>query len=145
MEREAASSPHAPPAILMVCDGVALLAFVAAGMRSHHEGALWWVFARNAIPLLTAWAVFAALFHTYRRRDLGSLLRTWLVAVPVALVVRSVWVGSPTGGRFVTFLVVGMAFTLLFLLLGRAAASGISRIGRPKAPPRMSGRRPKDQ
>ena len=40
--------------------------------------------------------------------------------MPVALIVRSLWVGSPTGVRLLTFLGVGLAFTLLFLLAGRA-------------------------
>lgn len=122
----------APPAVfLAVADGVALVAFVVIGMRSHHEDALWWVFVRNAVPLLISWFALAALLGTYRRPGFPSLVRTWVVAVPIALVARSIWVGSPTGARFFTFVAVGMAFTLLFLLMGRGAAIVVTGRGYP--------------
>ena len=38
------------------------------------------------------------------------------------LVVRSIWVGSPTGTRLLVFLGIGLAFTLLFLLAGPGVA-----------------------
>ena len=49
------------------------------------------------------------------------------IAVPVALVVRTWWVGSPQGWRIVVFLAVGLAFTLLFLSLGRALVAAFVR------------------
>jgi Protein of unknown function (DUF3054) len=114
-------------------DVVALLLFVVVGMRSHGEGSLGAVFLRNAIPLATSWVAFAALLKTYRAISLGAMMRTWIVAVPVALVVRSVWVGSPDSpGRFLTFLGVGLAFTLLFLLLGRALSALLTGRGYPQ-------------
>jgi hypothetical protein len=118
--------------ILIVVDGLALLLFVVAGLRSHHEGTALTIFARNAVPLLASWFGFSAILGTYRRPGLGTLLRNWTVAVPVALVVRSVWVGSPTGWGFLTFLGVGLAFTLLFLMMGRAAAILVSGRGYPE-------------
>jgi hypothetical protein len=116
------SGPIAPGSWpFVVADGLALLAFVLVGLRNHHEATVAEAFWRNAIPLVVTWAAAAWLLGTYRRPSIAALVKTWLVAVPIAVVVRSVWVGSPTGGRLFVFLGVAMAFTLLFLLAGRSA------------------------
>ena len=91
--------PAASARWLAVADATALIVFVLAGMRSHHEGTLVGIFLRNAIPLLVAWFVVAAVFRTYRRAGLTVVLQTWIVAVPIGLVARSLWVGSPQGTR----------------------------------------------
>jgi hypothetical protein len=129
------SSPprSAPVPLLVTVDLLALVIFILAGMRTHHEGGLATIFLRNAIPLLGTWVVIAAALGTYRRPGLGTLLRTWIVAVPIALVVRSLWVGSPSDIRpFLTFLVVGLAFTSLFLLIGRAIVALVIGRGDPR-------------
>jgi hypothetical protein len=119
-------------ALLVGVDLLALVTFVLVGLGSHHEVAGIDLFARNAIPLTVSWCVVAAVLRTYRRPGLAPMLRTWLVAVPIALVARSVWVGSPTGGEFLVFLGVGMSFTLLFLLAGRGLVAVVAR-GRKRA------------
>ncbi len=114
-------SDRSPSAkVLVAADGLALLAFVAVGLRSHGIGAIAEVAARNAIPFAVAWVAVGLVVGTYRRRDVRSLVVTWVVAVPSALLVRTWWVGSPTGGRIVVFVAVGLAFTALFLAIGRA-------------------------
>ena len=105
--------------MLAITDALALVSFVAVGLRSHRIGAIAEIAARNAVPLAVAWVVVALAVGTYRRRDLASLVLTWALAVPAALLVRTWWVGSPQGPRIAVFLGVGMAFTLLFLLIGR--------------------------
>jgi hypothetical protein len=112
---------------LAVADAIALLAFVAVGLRSHRIGAIAEIAVRNLVPLTVAWIVVALVVGTYRRRDLLSLVLTWMVAVPTALLVRTWWVGSPQGGRIAVFLGVGMAFTLLFLLIGRGLVAALTR------------------
>jgi hypothetical protein len=107
---------------------VALVTFVAVGLRSHRIGAIAEIAARNAVPLAVTWIVVSAAVGTYRRRDLSSLVITWAIAVPVALLVRTWWVGSPQGGRIVVFVAVGLAFTLLFLVLGRVAVAAFVRV-----------------
>ncbi len=110
-------------AVLAAADLLALVTFVLAGMRSHHEGTLVEIFLRNAVPLLGTWVIVAVALGTYRRPGVSTLLRTWIVAVPIALVVRSLWVGSPSEiTPFLTFLAVGLSFTLLFLAIGRVLA-----------------------
>lgn len=112
----------------MLADAAALIVFVLIGIRGHRvatvEG-----FLRNAVPILAAWFVVAALAHTYRRPGWRSLLRNWIVGVPVGLLIRTLIVGSPRGGRLLVFLAVGLAFSLLFLVLGRLLARIGSRRG----------------
>ena len=110
----------------MLADAAALIVFVLIGIRGHHavtvEG-----FVRNAVPLLGVWFLVAWLAHTYRRQGWRSLLRNWIVAVPVGLLVRTLIVGSPKGGRILVFIAVGLAYTALFLVLGRLLARILSR------------------
>ena len=117
--------PAAPTGIMgsmapqKIADTAALVLFVVVGMRSH-DGTLVGVFLRNAIPLLGAWFIVAAIMHTYRTAGLAALVRTWIVAVPIGLMARTLWVGSPQGARIIVFLGIGLAFTMAFLLVGRA-------------------------
>ena len=124
--------PETPAAWLIAADTVALVVFVLAGMRSHHEGSATWIFLRNAIPLLVAWFAVAALLKTYRTPGFMIVAKTWIVAVPIGLTVRSLWLGSPTGWRFVVFLAVGLGFTMLFLVIGRLLLALITGRGYPQ-------------
>jgi len=114
--------------VLALADAVALVSFVAAGLRSHRIGAIAEIAVRNVVPLAATWVVVSVAVGTYRRRDLASLVITWAIAVPVALLVRTWWVGSPQGGRIVVFMAVGLAFTLLFLSIGRVIVAAFVRM-----------------
>lgn len=116
-----------PVVAFVVADAVALMVFVVAGIRSHHEVGALDLFLRNAVPLELAWFAVSAVAATYRRPGIRTLLRTWIVAVPTGLVVRSIWVGSPSGTRLVVFVGIGLVFTLLFLLAGRGVVALIDR------------------
>jgi hypothetical protein len=116
---------------LVVADAVALIVFVAAGIRSHHEVGAVDLFLRNAVPLEVAWFAVSTVAATYRRPGIRTLAWTWVVAVPAGLIVRSIWVGSPSGGRLLVFVGIGMAFTLVFLLAGRGVVGLIDRRRRP--------------
>lgn len=110
----------------MLADAAALVAFVVLGLRGHRvstmEGLL-----RNAVPLLVAWFVVAVLLHSYRRPGWRSLITNWIVGVPLGLLLRTVVVGSPSGARILEFLGVGLAFTLVLLVLGRLLVRLASR------------------
>jgi DUF3054 family protein len=110
----------------VLVDAVALMAFVVIGVRGH-RGSTIEGFLRNAAPLLGAWFLVALAAHTYHRPGWRSLLRNWVIAVPVGLLVRTLIVSSPRGGRILVFLAVGLAFSLLFLVLGRLLARLLSR------------------
>jgi Protein of unknown function (DUF3054) len=104
--------------VVVFADVVALVAFVLIGIRSHHVGTPI-EFVRNAGPLLGAWFTVAWFTRTYRRPGYRGLLRTWIVAVPVGLLIRTALVGRPSGGRLLVFLAVGLGVTLALLVLGR--------------------------
>jgi hypothetical protein len=112
----------------ILADAAALIVFVLIGIRGHHAGTMEG-FLRNAVPLLGVWFLVAWLAHTYRRPGWRSLIRNWIVAVPIGLLVRSMIVGSPKGGRILVFIAVGLAFTLVFLVLARLLARILSRAG----------------
>jgi ABC-type multidrug transport system permease subunit len=109
-----------------LADTAALIAFVLIGISGHRAGTMEG-FLRNAVPLLGAWFLVAWLAHTYRRPGWRSLLRTWIVAVPVGLLIRTLIVGSPNGVRILVFIAVGLAFSLVFLVIGRLLARLLSR------------------
>lgn len=108
-------------------DMVALVLFVLAGMRNHRTGSQMEIFLRNVVPVVAAWLVMSMAWRAYRPVRLARLVLTWVTAVPLGLLVRTWWVGSPTGGRIAVFLGVGMAFTALFLLIGRALSTLLGR------------------
>jgi DUF3054 family protein len=106
---------------VVVADAAALVAFVLIGLRGHRVGTIEG-FLRNGAPLLGAWFVIAWLAHTYRRPGWRSLLRNWMVAVPTGLLIRTLIIGSPHGARILVFIGVGLAFSLVFLVIGRLLA-----------------------
>jgi hypothetical protein len=114
--------------VLASVDALALVAFVLIEMRSHREGSALTIFGRNAVPLLVCWFGAALLFRTYLRPGVVWPFLTWLVSTPIALLVRTALFGSPTGARLALFVAVAMAFTLLFLAVGRAIASAVYRV-----------------
>lgn len=109
------------PSVALVADAVALVAFVLIGVRSHTGAFPARDLVENLLPLVVSWACVAALVGTYRRTGLRTFLLTWVVAVPIGLLVRTWWTGS--FDRFPAFLAVGMVFTLLFLVAGRSLAA----------------------
>jgi hypothetical protein len=120
---------------LPVADALALTLFVLVGIVEHDEGSnVVTLFLRNAVPLLASWFVVARFTGAYRRPGLRTLLLTWAVAVPSGLLLRTAWVGSPSGGELAVFLGIGLGFTLLFVLAGRLATGGLARRGAHSTP-----------
>lgn len=110
----------------VLADAAALVVFVLVGISGHRASTVGG-FVRNAVPLLGVWFLVAWLAHTYRRPGWRSLLRNWIVAVPIGLLIRTLIIGSPKGARILVFIAVGLAFTGLFLVLGRLLAGLLSR------------------
>jgi hypothetical protein len=111
--------------VALAADLIALGVFVLVGVRSHHEAARWTVVLRTAVPFGGAWVTVAAFVQTYQRPTIRRLVKTWAIAVPAGVVLRAIWVGSK-GTRVLVFLLVAMAFTLLFLLAGRVLARAVT-------------------
>jgi hypothetical protein len=119
------------PRLLGIVDAAALVLFVAVGLFQHDEGAVTTLFLRNVVPLLGAWFVVARAVGTYARPGIRTLLITWAIAVPLGLLLRTVWVGSPHGSEIAVFLGAGLAFTLLFLSIGRGLVRALGHRGAP--------------
>jgi hypothetical protein len=113
--------------VALAADLVALAAFVVIGVRSHHEATRLEVLLRNAVPFGGAWLVVAAVLRTYRPPSTFRLVKTWSIAVPAAVVLRTLWVGSEGTTKILVFLGVAMAFTLALLIVGRLVTGRFRR------------------
>jgi hypothetical protein len=125
----------------LAIDLLALVLFVVVGMRSHRTASQLEIFARNVVPIGGAWLLTAAIVGTYRAGDgptpsLKRLLLTWAIAVPIGVLLRSWWTGSPDGDDLVVFGAVAMAFTLAFLAGGRVVATLLATRARAETSPR---------
>jgi DUF3054 family protein len=116
--------------VLPVLDALALIAFTVVGVENHDHGLPADALGRVGVPLLASWFSASWAVGTYRRPSVRTLLLAWVLAVPVAGVVRTLIAGGPWGGELLVFLAVAMAFTLLFLLLGRGLAFAVHLGGR---------------
>ncbi|HEX5950367.1 MAG TPA: DUF3054 family protein [Actinomycetota bacterium] len=130
MARSAARPSRRAAAVI---DAVALVAFVVVGVIQHGGLALSGI-PRTGVPLLLAWFIVALLIGTYRRVGWVTMLATWLFAVPLGLVGRSLIRGGPWGEGLLEFGAIAMGFTLLFLVAGRAILAGASLVRQPAAP-----------
>ena len=116
---------------LPLADAVALLAFVIVGAAKHGEGFEPAALLRTGLPVLAAWFVLSLPIGTYRRPGWWTLILTWIVAIPSALLIRSVVRGGPWGHGLVVFGGVAMGFTLLFLVVGRSTLVLAAIVRRP--------------
>ena len=89
-------------------DAAAILAFVTVGLLSHHGGVSLRGYARDAIPFLGCWFAAAAVFGLYTRGGLRPLVATWAVAVPAAVLIRSLVLGRALDGKEAAFLAVSL-------------------------------------
>ena len=108
--------PQRPPRVLALVDADALVLFALVGLASHTGGISAGALARDALPLLAGWFAAALVFGTYRARSLRTLLLTWIVGVPLGVLLRALVLGRALDGREAEFLVVSLVFTLLFVL-----------------------------
>jgi hypothetical protein len=103
-------------------DVVALLAFVTIGLVDHHGGISAADYARDGIPIVGCWLLAGGAFDLYKRPRPQALLETWLVGITAGVLVRALVRWHIDGGDAV-FLAVALCFTLLFVVVGRIAAS----------------------
>ena len=116
-------------AILAAGDVAGLLLFAAVGRSSHAETLAVADVLATAWPFLASWALAAPLTGGYGtaargsdvRSALGAVLRSWVIATPGGLMLRSL----SQGGRLppLPFAVVSLVATAVVLLGWRAAAA----------------------
>src|SRR5882757_9584108 len=92
-----------------VADAIALAVFVVIGVLTHDSSGT--ALVRDLLIFLGCW--FAAALALRR------LLPTWLVGVTAAVLIRAAFVGHFAAD----FYGIALAFTLLFVLVGRTAAA----------------------
>src|SRR5581483_8900073 len=102
----------------VAADAVAIVVFTTVGLLAHGFEAAGYL--RDALPLLVAWLAVGAAVGLYRRPSRARLLLTWLVAVPLAWLVRALVLGRDLDGGEVAFLGVSLAFTLVLVAAARA-------------------------
>ena len=105
----------------VISDAMALVVFVAIGTANHGDALTPLEITATAAPLLVSWFAVAMLTGLYREDRWRPLVITWLVAVPVAALLRSVLRAGPWDERLPVFAAVALAFTALFVLVGRGA------------------------
>jgi hypothetical protein len=107
---------------LALSDAVAIVVFATIGLLSHRHGIGPRGYARDALPVLAGWFGAALVFGAYSRRTTGALLLTWIVGVPLGVLIRGLALGRSLDGDQAAFLVVTLVFTLAFVLALRVAA-----------------------
>jgi Protein of unknown function (DUF3054) len=106
---------------LALSDAVAIVAFVTVGLISHQHSISATGYARDALPILGAWFGVALVLGTYRTGGWRRLLATWAIGVPLGVLIRALVLGRSLNGKELAFLGVALVFSLLFVLVLRAA------------------------
>lgn len=94
-------------------DAAALVVFVVVGVVTH--GASAGAFFRDAGCILGGWFAAALLFRLYVAGGWKRLAATWLLGVSAGVLIRAAIVGHIA----YDFWAVALAFTALFVLVGR--------------------------
>lgn len=109
--------------MLAIGDVLALLVFTLIGLANHKDGISAATVLKIMGPLVIVGAIGTAVFGTYRRPGIRTLVPAWLVTVPVAILIRKALFDTPvTWSSTAVFIGVALAFTLLFLVGWRLIA-----------------------
>lgn len=111
---------------LWVGDAVCLSLFILAGLQTHDSDSPWARFALNAGPLIVMWTLSAWALGAFQlepsptyRTVLSRTLTAWLVAAPLALMVRALILRAAT--IVLIFMLVTLGLGGASLLLWRGA------------------------
>ena len=115
------------PRLLPLADALGILTFATVGLLSHDHALSMTGYARDALPLLGGWFAAALVFGAYRSPSTRTLLLTWIVGVPLGILIRALALGRAFDGDQAVFLVISLGFTLLFVLAWRAALGLLAR------------------
>jgi hypothetical protein len=115
------------PRLLPLADALGILTFATVGLLSHDHALGLAGYARDALPVLGGWFAAALVFGAYRNPSARTLILTWIVGVPLGILVRALALGRDLDGGQVVFLAISLVFTLLFVLAWRAALGVLAR------------------
>ena len=105
---------------LALADALAIVAFTIAGILSHRGSLPLSALAEDTLPLLAGWFAAAAAFHLYARRTRRSLLLTWIVGIPLGVLVRASALGRLDEPRQLAFLATTLILSIVFVTAARA-------------------------
>jgi hypothetical protein len=108
---------------LALADAAALVLFTTVGLISHGFDAAGYL--RDGLPLLGCWFAVALALRLYPRAPWRRVLLCWIVAVPIAWLVRALVLGRDFDGGQFAFLGITLAFSLVFVMALRAAAARV--------------------
>jgi hypothetical protein len=111
------------PWLLPLADALGIVTFATVGLLSHDGALSLSGYARDALPVLGGWFAAAMVFGAYRTPSRRTLVLTWIVGVPLGILVRALVLGRSFDGDQAVFLGISLAFTLLFVLAWRLAFS----------------------
>ena len=109
--------------LTLAVDVLGIAAFVLIGMRSHSDAAAVSIFLRNFVPFTGSWLVVTWLVGTYRPPTPIGLIATLLIAIPIGVLLRALWVRSWSAGEVLTFALVALVFATMLIGLGRAISA----------------------
>jgi hypothetical protein len=115
------------PGLLPLADALGIVTFATVGLLSHDHALSLTGYVRDALPVLGGWFAAALVFGAYRNPSMRTLLLTWIVGVPLGILVRALALGRDLDGDQAVFLGISLAFTLLFVLAWRAAFGVLAR------------------
>ena len=110
-----------------VADAVAILAFTIAGILSHRGSLPPSALAEDTLPLLVGWFAAAAAFHLYTRRVWRALLLTWIVGIPLGVLVRAAVLGRLDEPRQLAFLTTTLILSIVFVIAARSVVTIAAR------------------
>jgi uncharacterized membrane protein HdeD (DUF308 family) len=105
---------------LALADTVAIVAFTIVGILSHRGSLPLSAVAEDTLPLLAGWFAAAAAFQPYARRTRRSLLLTWIVGIPLGVLVRAAVLGRLDEPRQLAFLATTLILSIVFVTAARA-------------------------
>jgi len=104
-------------------DAAAILLFTTVGLLSHGFELVGYL--RDALPLLACWYAVGLAFGLYRVGGRRRLLATWIVAIPLGVLIRALVLGRELDGSEASFLAVTLVFSLVFVVAVRRLVSAV--------------------
>ena len=119
--------PPARPLAQALIDGAAIVTFTIIGVVSHRGALPPSALIEDALPLLGGWFAASLAFGLYSRGTPRALILTWVVGIPLGVLLRAAALGRLGEPKQLAFLITTLVLSLVFVLGARALAALIRR------------------